>query len=99
MIRLGISLWILFLCKKGGFMAQLIVTVEDNKLLPLIRKAVSLLRGVTHVAVWSEKKGAPEAMDKLQGIPDDIKELVGIASGISKEDLEADDRLSYLLGK
>lgn len=81
-------------------MAQLIVTVEDNKLLPLIRKAVGLLRGVTHVAVWSEKEGSPEAtMDELQGIPGDIKELVGIASGISKEDIEADDRLSYLLGK
>lgn len=67
--------------------------------MPLIKKAVSLLKGVTHVAVWSEKEERQETIDKLQGIPDDIKELIGIASGISKEDVENDDRLSYFLSK
>lgn len=32
-------------------------------------------------------------------IPADIMSLVGIASSISKEDIENDDRLSYLLQK
>lgn len=51
------------------------------------------------MAVWSEKEERQETIDKLQGIPDDIKELIGIASGISKEDVENDDRLSYFLSK
>ena len=47
---------------------------------------------------------APMENVKLEGvvnaeIPSDILSLVGIASSISDEDIENDDRLSYLLGK
>lgn len=36
-------------------MAEIIVTVGDNSLLPMLEKAISLLKGVTKVSVRKEK--------------------------------------------
>lgn len=52
---------------------------------------------------WTITK-APMENVKLEGvvnaeIPSDIMSLVGIASSISDEEIENDDRLSYLLRK
>lgn len=88
-------------------MAQLIVTVEDYSLLPMIKKAIGLLRGVKEVTVKKEEKVKKSSINRSifkQGvhsgdIPSDIQSLIGIASGISQKDIMSDDRLSYLLSK
>ena len=32
-------------------MAQLVVTIDDSKLLPDLKKAIKMLKGVTHISV------------------------------------------------
>ena len=76
-------------------MAEIIVTVGDNSLLPMLEKAISLLKGVTKVSVRKEN-AKPEA-SSVNELPEDIQDLIGIASGIDKQEVESDERLSYLL--
>lgn len=76
-------------------MAEIIVTVGDNSLLPMLEKAISLLKGVTKVSVRKEK--AKPEISSVNGLPEDIQDLIGIASGIDKQEVESDERLSYLL--
>ena len=37
--------------------------------------------------------------ETLEDIPADVRSLIGVASSISDEDIAADDRLAYLLGR
>lgn len=78
-------------------MAEIIVTVGDNSLLPMLEKAISLLKGVTKVSVRKEK--AKPEISSVNEFPEDIQDLIGIASGIDKQEVESDERLSYLLNK
>ena len=78
-------------------MAEIIVTVGDNSLLPTLEKAISLLKGVTKVSVRKEK--AKPEISSVNEFPEDIQDLIGIASGIDKQEVESDERLSYLLNK
>ena len=78
-------------------MAEIIVTVDDNSLLPMLEKAISLLKGVTKVSVRKEK--AKPEISSVNEFPEDIQDLIGIASGIDKQEVESDERLSYLLNK
>lgn len=78
-------------------MAEIIVTVGDNSLLPMLEKAISLLKGVTKVSVRKEK--AKPEISSVNEFPEDIQDLIGIASGIDQEEVESDERLSYLLNK
>ncbi len=49
-------------------MAQLVVTIDDSKLLPDLKKAIKMLKGVTHISV---KKNVSEANEKtLEAIRD-----------------------------
>lgn len=77
-------------------MAEIIVTVEDNSLVPILKNAIGLLKGVKKVAV---RKQASASDSKTVELPEDIKALIGIASGLTEEDIEKDERLSYLLNK
>jgi hypothetical protein len=82
-------------------MAQLIVTIDDDSAnLSLIKRAISLLKGVKQVTV-SKKNGDTLSSDgtKLKGVSDDVKNLIGIASGLKEDDVLSDERLSYLLNK
>lgn len=83
-------------------MAQLVVTIDDSKLLPALEKAIGLLKGVTRVQlVHNDKKKSVRSVSvKSQSdIPPVIKNLIGAASGLTKEEIENDERLSYLLSK
>ena len=78
-------------------MPEIIVTVNDRSLLPMLEKAIGLLRGVVKVSVRTdETKKRESRMDEL---PEDIRHLVGIASGISRKQIESDERLKYLMEK
>lgn len=79
-------------------MSEIVVTVNDNTLLPLLEKAISLLRGVTKVSIKKEESQNQDA-SLTEELPENIKSLIGVASGISKQQIEADDRLKYLMEK
>lgn len=78
-------------------MAEIIVTVSDNSLLPMLEKAIGLLKGVTKVSV--RKENAKTKDSSTNELPEDIRGLIGIASGIDSQEIESDERLSYLLNK
>lgn len=83
-------------------MAQLVVTIDDTKLLPALEKAIGLLKGVTRVQlVHKDKKKSARSVsvESNSEIPPVIKNLIGAASGLTKEEIENDERLSYLLSK
>lgn len=78
-------------------MAEIIVTVEDNSLIPILKSAIELLKGVKKVAV--KKQAASPDNKTVEQLPEDIKALIGIASGLTEKDIDNDERLSYLLNK
>ena len=78
-------------------MTEIIVTVSDNSLLPMLEKAIGLLKGVTKVSV--RKENAKTKDSSTNELPEDIRSLIGIASGIDSQEIESDERLSYLLNK
>lgn len=78
-------------------MDQLVVTVNDSRLLPLLEKAIGLLKGVARVQVMRREEKALD--DTLSDIPSVVRDLIGAASGFTKEEIEEDARLSYLLKK
>lgn len=49
--------------------------------------------------VHKEKKASGRSEEALSEIPSVVKDLIGVASGFSKEEIEGDARLSYLLNK
>ena len=78
-------------------MAEIIVTVGDNSLLPMLEKAISLLKGVTKVSVRKEK--AKPEISSVNEFPEDIQDLIAIASSIDKQEEESDESFSYLLNR
>lgn len=78
-------------------MDQLVVTVNDSRLLPILEKAIGLLKGVARVQVMRREEKALD--DTLSEIPSVVRDLIGAASGFTKEEIEEDARLSYLLKK
>ena len=78
-------------------MAEIIVTVSDNSLLPMLEKAIGLLKGVTRVSV--RKENAKTKDSSTNELPEDIRILIGISSCIDSQEIESDERLSYLLNK
>lgn len=83
-------------------MAQLVVTIDDTKLLPALEKAIGLLKGVTRVQLVhkdKKKSACSVSVESHTEIPPVIKNLIGAASGLTKEEIENDERLSYLLSK
>lgn len=75
-------------------MDQLVVTVNDSRLLPILEKAIGLLKGVAKAEeMRSEEK---ELDNTLCDIPSVFKDLIGATSGFTKEEIEEDARLSYL---
>lgn len=78
-------------------MAEIIVTVSDNSLLPMLEKAIGLLKGVSKVSV--RKENAKAKVSSADDLPEDVRSLIGIASGIDSQEIESDERLSYLLNR
>ena len=89
---------LIYLCEKNDIdMEQLVVTISDSRLLPILEKAIGLLKGVTSVQVMPKKETVTD--DSLSDIPSAVKDLIGAASGFTEEEMEEDPRLSYLLRK
>jgi hypothetical protein len=82
-------------------MPKLMITIDDASLVPGIKKAIKLLRGVKDIAVYKPVKTSSlnsKAKVQPKQYPDNIQSLIGIASGINIVDV-ADERLTYLLSK
>ena len=89
---------LIYLCEKNDIdMEQLVVTISDSRLLPILEKAIGLLKGVTSVQVMPKKETVTD--DSLSDIPSAVKDLIGAASGFTEEEMEEDARLSYILRK
>ena len=78
-------------------MDQLVVTVNDSRLLPILERVIGLLKGVAKVEVICDEE--KELDNTLCDIPLVVKDLIRAASGFTKEEIEEDARLSYLLKK
>lgn len=63
----------------------------------MLEKAISLLKGVTKVSVRKEK--AKPEISSVNEFPEDIQDLIAIASSIDKQEVESDERFSYLLNR
>lgn len=78
-------------------MTQLVVTIAEPASVSMIKKAISLIKGVVSVSV--KKQGAVvKKQDVSVNLPADIQELVGIAS-FTEEEIKRDERLAYILSK
>lgn len=78
-------------------MTHLVVTIAEPPSVSMIKKAISLIKGVVSVSVKKQ-----DAVVKKQDISEDlsaeIQELIGIAS-FTKEEIKSDERLAYILSK
>ena len=63
----------------------------------MLEKAIGLLKGVARVQVMRREERPLD--DALSDIPPVVRDLIGAASGLTKKEIEEDDRLSYLLSK
>lgn len=78
-------------------MTQILVTLEDNSIAPKIIKAIEMLKGVAHISLYEKKEETISTPS--QNHSPRIQRLRGIAKGITKQQIEEDERLSYLLDK
>lgn len=81
-------------------MTQILVTLEDNSITPKIMKAIEMLKGVVNISLYKEVKKEDTITTPLtKSYSPRIQRLRGIAKGITQQQIEEDDRLSYLLNK
>mgnify|MGYP003312702028 FL=1 len=81
-------------------MTQILVTLEDNSITPKIMKAIEMLKGVVNISLYKEVKEEDTITTPLtKSYSPRIQRLRGIAKGITQQQIEEDDRLSYLLNK
>ena len=78
-------------------MTQLIVTIDDLKLVPDLKKNIASMRGVKSIRIYQPGRIRKPA-GKTEDIPQALLNLVGIASDAT-EYIDSDDRLSYILDK
>ena len=79
-------------------MTQILVTLEDNSITPKIMKAIGMLKGVVNISLYKEVKEEDTITTPLtKSYSPRIQRLRGIAKGITQQQIEEDDRLSYLL--
>ena len=80
-------------------MTQILVTLEDNSITPKIMKAIEMLKGVVNISLYKEVKEEDTTTLSTKTYSPRIQRLRGIAKGITQQQIEDDDRLSYLLNK
>ena len=78
-------------------MTQILVTLEDNSLAPKIMKAIEMLKGVVHTSLYEKEEEITS--NPTQFHSSRIQRLRGVAKGITKQQIEEDERLAYLLSK
>ena len=81
-------------------MAEIIVSIENTWSAESIINAIKMLKGVTSAKIKdAEDVGRVDYVEK-KNYSERIKQMCRMkGSGITKEDIESDDRLSYLLNK
>ena len=81
-------------------MKQLIVTLEDGSLTYNLLKAIEMLRGVIRVSPYEGKEEEPSVSAATSSsYSPRIQRLRGAAKNITPQQIEEDERLSYLLSK
>lgn len=83
---------------KQILMTQILVTLEDNSIAPKIMKAIEMLKGVVHISLYDKEEKDVVANSSTAHSPR-IQRLRGAAKGITKQQIEEDERLAYLLNK
>lgn len=78
-------------------MTQLVVTIAEPTSVSMIKKAISLIKGVVSVSV-KNKDTVVKKQDVSVDLPAEIQELVGIVS-FTEEEIKRDERLAYILSK
>lgn len=78
-------------------MVELVVKLDNQMSLDRIKEAISLLKGVISVTI--KEPSSIKSSNKLEDLPTDIQNLIGLATGITEKDIESDDRLAYILKK
>lgn len=79
-------------------MTQIIVTIEDNRLVPELKRSIALMNGVKTISV-RQSNDDQSIKDRYDSISAPVRRLMGIASSVSFEDIASDDRLSYILNR
>ena len=84
---------------KQKIMAQVIVTIDNNGAIDSIIDAIKMLRGVTSAMLWKvdEPVQCATTSKRYSQRIESLRNLCG--TGITSDDLAADDRLAYLLSK
>lgn len=78
-------------------MTQLVVTIAEPTSVLMIKKAISLIKGVVSVSV-KKQDAVVKKQDVSEDLSAEIQELIGIAS-FTKEEIKSDERLAYILSK
>lgn len=79
-------------------MTQIIVTIEDNRLVPELKRSIALMNGVKTISV-RQSNDVRSIKDRYDNISAPVRCLMGIASSVSFEDIASDDGLSYILNR
>lgn len=78
-------------------MTQLVVTIAEPTSVSMIKKAISLIKGVVSVSV-KKQDAVVKKQDVSEDLSAEIQELIGIAS-FTKDEIKSDERLAYILSK
>jgi hypothetical protein len=78
-------------------MTQILVTLEDNSIAPKIMKAIEMLKGVIHTSIYEKPEDTTAAPSQTHSAR--IQRLRGVAKGITRQQMEEDERLAYLINK
>lgn len=78
-------------------MTQLVVTIAEPTSASMIKRAISLIKGVVSVSV-KKQDAVVKKQDVSVDLPAEIQELVGITS-FTEEEIKRDERLAYILNK
>lgn len=82
--------------KRNG-MTQLVVTIAEPSSVSMIKKAISLIKGVVSVSV-RKQNDVIKKKNVSVALPPEMQELVGIVS-FTEEEIKRDERLAYILSK
>ncbi len=80
-------------------MTQLIVTLEEGSFTSNIQKAIEMLKGVIGVSLYEREKEDSVPNSRQSTYSPRIQRLRGVGKCITRQQIEEDERLSYLLNK
>ena len=75
-------------------MTQILVTIKDSSFSAGLMNTIGKLEGVVRTSLY-----VPGENDEQHAVSSRIRRLRGVAKGITPQQIEEDERLSYLLNK